>query len=93
MAKPRIIKATHREVLAYRKTNPVNDLFGFIRHNGNKFPVEGLFEGPGEPNYEVMCLPGFHFSEGTHTLLATTQAEAIERVQENSIEHCTERCG
>ena len=90
MAKPRYRKATEQEKEAYLTTKPVYPLVGFIRHEGRDLPVEGLFEGKDEPNYEVMAPKGLHFSypngEGApcasclHSLLATTLKDALDRV-------------
>ena len=83
-------KATAEEIAEYQLTKPVYPLVGFIRHNGIDIPVEGLFEGKDEPNYEAMAPKGLHFSfpvgdgarcaDCLHSILGTTIKVLVERV-------------
>lgn len=75
-------------------------LFGFIKVKGVlggtvgfwQCEVEYLGEGRNEPNYEIHAPKGMHFIEGTHTLLATTQADCFERLCGNTLVECNDSC-
>jgi hypothetical protein len=92
-----------RKAEAHEKANyhGVYPLFGYVvvpsviagvktRHT---VAVEYLGEGPGNPNYESIAPKGMHFGDGLHTLLGSTQADLLERLDIDSLNECTEQCG
>lgn len=50
-------------------------------------PVEGLFEGKDEPNYEAILPDGLHLSgDFIHTVLGTTQRDLLDRMSAGLVE-------
>lgn len=55
-------------------------------------PVEGLFEGKDEPNYEAMLPEGLHLDgDMIHSVLGTTQRDLLDRLSAGLVE-CDKDC-
>ena len=56
--------------------------------------IEGLHEGPGEPQYEAMAPDGFHFDgDMVHSLICFSLKDVRERLTANDLEKCNATCG
>ena len=55
--------------------------------------MDGLFEGDGNPNYEIMFPAGMHDSGYlTHSFLCDNLADVRDRASHASYTPCTEMC-
>lgn len=73
----RIKKATPEERQAHHGVYP---LYGSVQVDGMTVLVESLAGYDPEWKYEALAPDGYIFEEGTHTLLADTQADLFERL-------------
>ena len=90
-----IRRATADEKAEYaaRTPAPLYPLTHWVKAGGHLCPVEGLFEGDGNPNYEIMFPDGMH-DRGylTHSFLCTTLADVVVRARYATFVPCTEMC-
>lgn len=83
----KIRKATDTEKKLWSESKQLYPLFGYTLVKGRmggvisrwSCAIEYLGEGTGEPNYELHAPDGMRFTEGTHTLLGTTQDDLAGR--------------
>lgn len=90
--KIRTQKATPADVAQYEVDHrahtgrpPVAPLSHWMFIDGVRCGVEGLFEGDGNPNYELRAPHGMHFGDGgydtVHGILGLTLTDLRERAQ------------
>jgi hypothetical protein len=91
----RPVRATPAEIAAYaaQVPAPLYPLTHWVMAGGHRCPVEGLFEGDGNPNYEIMFPAGMHDDGyGTHSFLCDNLKDVEERAECASFIPCTEEC-
>lgn len=89
-------RATPAEVTAYaaQTPKPLYRLTHWVVVDGHQCPVEGLFEGDGNPNYEIMFPAGMHDDGyGTHSFLCDDLADVRLRASYASLVPCSAACG
>ncbi len=88
-------RATAEEKAAYaaQKPAPLYPLTHWVMAGGHLCPVEGLFEGDGDPNYEIIFPDGMHDEGyGTHSFLCYDLADVRDRASYASFVPCTDEC-
>jgi hypothetical protein len=93
MSRPR--RATQEEKVAYLATPPrkVYPLWGWVKIEGHRCPIEFPNEGEGNPKYEIMAPEGFHFMyDETHSLLCYDMKDVVARSSGAVLTPCNEHC-
>ena len=90
----KIRKASKTEADRFRElidgTHPLEYI---AETDAGEIMIEGLHEGPGEPQYEAMAPNGRHFdAEEVHSLICISLKDVRERLSVNDLEKCNANC-